>query len=67
VLNEPRIAVQVAEQLLQRGFLVGAIRPPTVPRGTSRLRVTLHSETPDEVVTNLAKTLGELVSIHQNE
>ena len=67
VLNEPRIAVQVAEQLLQRGFLVGAIRPPTVPRGTSRLRVTLHSETPDEVVTNLAKTLGELVSIHQKK
>jgi 8-amino-7-oxononanoate synthase len=40
-------AVALSENLGQRGLLIGAIRPPTVPAGTSRLRITLsaaHSE-----------------------
>ncbi|MDA1166378.1 MAG: 8-amino-7-oxononanoate synthase [Planctomycetota bacterium] len=35
----PEAAPQLAARLLEEGYLVGAIRPPTVPRGTSRLRV----------------------------
>ena len=61
VLNEPQAAMKVAERLLEHGFLVGAIRPPTVPKGTSRLRVTLHSGLPEEIVTSLAVKIGELI------
>jgi 8-amino-7-oxononanoate synthase len=37
----PDLAQQFAANLLEDGYLVGAIRPPTVPHGTSRLRVCL--------------------------
>jgi 8-amino-7-oxononanoate synthase len=43
ILHTPERALQVARQLEEQGFLVGAIRPPTVPHGTSRLRITLCS------------------------
>lgn len=39
--GSPLAATALADQLLDRGFWVSAIRPPTVPRGTARLRVTL--------------------------
>lgn len=59
VLREAEAAVMIAEQLLARGFLVGAIRPPTVPRGTSRLRITLHYGIPDEAVEELAQVISD--------
>lgn len=40
-LNDPSAAVALAEALRERGILVSAIRPPTVPVGTSRLRISL--------------------------
>lgn len=43
VIGEPAEAVRISRALLDAGFLVPAIRPPTVPRGASRLRVSLCS------------------------
>lgn len=41
VIGSPTEALRISHRLLEAGFLVPAIRPPTVPRGRSRLRVSL--------------------------
>ena len=47
VIGENQQVIEISQALLQAGFLVSAIRPPTVPQGSARLRVTfsvLHEE-----------------------
>ena len=53
-------ALQAAEELKQEGMLVLAIRPPTVQRGASRLRVTISSAHSDEEVERLISALIRL-------
>ncbi len=58
LLKSPTLASRWHEDLLAAGFLVGCVRPPTVPAGTSRLRLTVNSEhRPDDIeqlVTHLS-------------
>ena len=50
VIGDNRAATDVAEKLAVRGVLVPAIRPPTVPQGTARLRISLSAaHTSDDV------------------
>ncbi len=47
IIGDSQRAVDISNALLNAGFLVSAIRPPTVPQGSARLRVTfsaLHEE-----------------------
>jgi 8-amino-7-oxononanoate synthase len=53
--------LSAAEELRRRGLLVVAIRPPTVPRGGSRLRITLTCEHRDEEIDLLVRALKEVV------
>jgi 8-amino-7-oxononanoate synthase len=62
ILGDETRALAVAEQLSQRGFLVIAIRPPTVPAGSSRLRITLSAEHSLAQVDGLLNALAELTS-----
>ncbi|MDQ1479046.1 MAG: 8-amino-7-oxononanoate synthase, partial [Actinomycetota bacterium] len=50
-------ALDAAAALLDRGLLVPAIRPPTVPAGTSRLRVTVSAAHSDAQVDHLLRAL----------
>jgi 8-amino-7-oxononanoate synthase len=45
VIGEDTAVAALGQHLLERGFAVGAIRPPTVPAGTARLRLSLKSTT----------------------
>ncbi len=44
MIGDSARAVAVADQLRQHGFWISAVRPPTVPHGTSRLRLTLTAD-----------------------
>jgi 8-amino-7-oxononanoate synthase len=54
-------AVEASRRLLDRGYYVAAIRPPTVPAGTSRLRVALSAVHRDADVEGLVGALAECV------
>jgi 8-amino-7-oxononanoate synthase len=55
-------AVRASEALLARGFFVAAIRPPTVPADTSRLRLTLSAAHRDDDVDRLVDALAAVLS-----
>jgi 7-keto-8-aminopelargonate synthetase-like enzyme len=58
LLGSNEAALTAAARLLEAGFLVPAIRYPTVPRGTARLRVSLSAAHPPEAVKQLAAALA---------
>ena len=60
--NSEESALAAAASLREQGLLVVAIRPPTVPRGSSRLRVTLSSEHTDLEVDQLLNALAGLLT-----
>lgn len=54
--------MRVAARLRERGFRVGAIRPPTVPAGTSRLRLSLNRTLTDAQLERFADALREALA-----
>jgi len=62
VIGREDDALRAADRLAQLGFHVPAIRPPTVPKGTSRLRVSLSAAHDPEVVRTLATALRAMAA-----
>ncbi|WP_290648749.1 8-amino-7-oxononanoate synthase [Aquisalimonas sp.] len=60
VVGDAGAAVQASQALEDRGVLVTAIRPPTVPKGTARLRVTLSAAHSEAQVDRLLEALAAI-------
>jgi 8-amino-7-oxononanoate synthase len=58
-------ALAASDMLASEGFLAAAIRPPTVPTGTARLRLTFTAQHPDEEVARLAGLVRERILARQ--
>lgn len=62
VLCDDSRTVDVAAKLQERGFDVRAIRPPSVPPGTARLRISIHADHGAATLDALAHALREAVA-----
>lgn len=60
ILGTNDAALAASARLADAGFLVPAIRFPTVPRGTARLRISLSAAHPPEAVRALAEAIGDI-------
>lgn len=66
-VGDNRRALALAEGLNEAGFLVRAIRPPTVPAGTARLRITLSTSHQAQDIESLAVHLARLLAVTDKE
>ncbi len=60
IVGEPQRATELSAGLRDRGLFVPAIRPPTVPEGEARLRISLTGGHTDEMTAALLTALREL-------
>jgi 8-amino-7-oxononanoate synthase len=62
ILGDSETALLASERLLAQGFWVSAIRPPTVPAGTARLRITFSSLHTEQQVDALLEALPKALA-----
>lgn len=62
IIGDADKAVAVANKLRERGLWITAIRPPTVPKGTARLRITLTAAHQSSDISLLLNALKECVT-----
>ena len=60
LINDLEKTVEISDALYERGIFISAIRPPTVPEGSSRLRITLSA---DHTEAHIDRLLGTLESV----
>ena len=59
VIGENKKTLELAEKLKSEGYYIPAIRPPTVPEGTSRLRISLTADSKLENIKSVLKIIHE--------
>ncbi|KEI03268.1 8-amino-7-oxononanoate synthase [Clostridium botulinum] len=66
IIGDVEKTIEMSKYLLKEGIYIPAIRPPSVPNGTSRLRISLmatHTKKDLELVIEKLKTIGKLLNI----
>ncbi len=61
VIGSENSTLAISRALLKMGFFVQGIRPPTVPPGTSRLRVTVRADLPDGIIEDFCCALEKAI------
>lgn len=61
LIGDSKSAVEISHRLFEDGFLIGAIRPPTVPQGSARLRVTFSALHEEHQVDSLLESLSKAI------
>jgi 8-amino-7-oxononanoate synthase len=62
ILGEPEVAFAAAVACLARGVRVGCFRPPTVPAGTSRLRLTARASLTEDEMRSASEVLADVLA-----
>ncbi|MHA6288706.1 8-amino-7-oxononanoate synthase [Maricaulis sp. CAU 1757] len=66
IFGDAATTLRASQQLAKAGYLVTAIRPPTVPTGTARLRITLSAAHSEDQVDGLADALLPLLNSRES-
>jgi 8-amino-7-oxononanoate synthase len=62
VIGESDRTAEIGRRLAAGGLLVGAVRPPSVPLGKARLRITLSAAHTEEQIDGLISALGDVLA-----
>ena len=62
IIGDSIEAMEISEQLAEKGIKISAIRPPTVPKDTARLRITFSAAHEEEHVDTLVNALTEVLN-----
>lgn len=65
ILGDPQVAVAAAAACLDAGVRVGCFRPPTVPAGTSRLRLTARASLTDDDLELARRVLTDVLAVRR--
>ena len=64
IIGEEEATLAASRLLADEGYLAAAIRPPSVPAGTARLRLTFTAQHPDEQIARLADIVRDKILQH---
>jgi 8-amino-7-oxononanoate synthase len=60
IIGDNEATMVAGQALRERGYWVGSVRPPTVPKGTSRLRVTLSAAHTEVQLDGLMAAIADI-------
>jgi 8-amino-7-oxononanoate synthase len=62
IVGQDEPSVRAAQRLQEQGYDIRAIRPPSVPHGTCRLRVSVHADHDSVVLGTVADAIAAAVT-----